>query len=168
MLNPAEPDFWQKYRSCFFVFGVSASLTLISVLPFWGRWGFCPNLFFVIFYLWLLYRPDLMTHRQIVLQAVLKDCLFLTPLGANLVINLVLYGTIFGLKRWLLSQPFVMIYAIFMVLAALDQWLYWLIMNFFIPSPFPLKHYILSLALTGFLYPAFNLLSLHWQQRLEN
>lgn len=168
MLDPAEPFFWQKYRSSILVFGVSISLTLVSVLSFWHQVGFCPNLFFIIFYLWLLYRPDLMSHRQIVVQALLKDCLFLAPLGANLVVNLLLYGSIFGLKKWLLSQPFIMIYGTFIILAGMDQCLYWLIMNFFIPQPFPFRHIALSVALTGFLYPVFNLLSLRWQQRLEN
>jgi cell shape-determining protein MreD len=167
MLNSADPTFLQKYRVPFWVFCMSAGLTFLSVLPVWGWLGFCPNFFLIIFYLWMLYRPDLMTHRQVVMQALLKDILFMAPLGTHLILSLLIYALIFGVKRWLVSQPFMTIYGFFIVLCGLDQYSYWGLQRIFLPVPFPVKHFLLSLTVTGLIYPLFSLLSLRWQQKLE-
>ncbi|HXF90682.1 MAG TPA: hypothetical protein VNJ29_01995, partial [Candidatus Nitrosotenuis sp.] len=90
------------------------------------------------------------------------------PIGTNLIVNLLLYVFVFSSRNWLLSQPFIMVYGVFIILAGLDQCLYWLIIKLFLPSPFPLRHVVLSVVMIGLIFPAFSLLSLRWQQKLEN
>ena len=86
------------------VFGITLtsflSLVLLSLLPHWSKLGFCPNFLSMLLYLWILYRPDLISTRLIAIVGLLRDSLFAYPLGIS-VIELIMLQTVTQMLRWL-------------------------------------------------------------------
>lgn len=100
-------------------------LILISFIPIWTVLGFCPNFFVMMLYLWLIYRPDLIQFRSLLIVSLMQDGLYSYPLGISIleIMPLFLFAQIF--RRLILQKTFGFVfcgYVAYLFVFSLAKW----------------------------------------------
>lgn len=101
-------------------------LILVSFIPIWTDLGFCPNFYVMMLYLWLIYRPDIIQVRGLVIVSLVQDGLYGYPLGISIVemMPLFLFAKMF--RRLILQKSFGFVfcgYVAYLFVFSLVKWL---------------------------------------------
>ena len=104
------------------------AVTLFAVLPLpIPYYNFAaPSLTLIAIYYWTVFRPDLMPMLVLFGIGIVNDALSGAPLGVSSLVFLVLQVAVHGQRRYLVGQPFWMLwsgFALIVPLAALFQWI---------------------------------------------
>lgn len=115
---------WASYlvplTSCFVV---ALFAVLPMPIPYYS--GAAPALTLIAVYYWMVYRPDLMPALGLFALGIVNDALAGTPLGVSSLIYLVAQVAIVNQRRFLIGQPFWILwsgFALIAPLALLFQW----------------------------------------------
>jgi rod shape-determining protein MreD len=104
------------------------AVTLLAVLPLpIPYYNFAaPSLTLIAIYYWTVFRPDLMPMLVLFGIGIVNDALSGAPLGVSSLVFLVLQVAVLSQRRYLIGQPFWMLWSGFALIvppAALFQWL---------------------------------------------
>lgn len=114
-----------------FITGFFISLSLASFLPIWTALEFCPNLFIMMLYLWLVYRPDLVSLRVLAVVGGIQDGLHGHPLGVSLLEISLLFAFCQFLRRVILEKSFGSIFMGYVAYLLVYTTVKWLILSCF-------------------------------------
>ncbi len=105
-------------------------------------------------YFWSLYRPASLPAPVVALTGLLLDLLGLAPLGLWAVLLLVLQGATLAVRRRLVQQTFIRIWAVFSGFAALFSGLAWLLQSLLTLQLLPAQPLAIEVLFALGLYPA--------------
>jgi rod shape-determining protein MreD len=97
--------------------------------------------FLMAIYYWAIFRPTLIPAWLVFIAGILMDLLSGLPLGMNALPFLVIHWIVADQRRYLLGQPFLMLWIIFCLLslgAVVLQWLLYGLIHMHWPSLIPL------------------------------
>jgi rod shape-determining protein MreD len=115
------------------------------------------NPFFLIMgvYYWAVFRPTLIPPFYLFLLGIAMDCLTFMPAGSHAAIYLLIYWIVRMQRRYLMGQPFNIIYSGFLLVATVYAVLMWSISALYymqLISPLPvLGHLVFSVLLFPFM-----------------
>jgi len=105
-------------------------------------------------FFWSVFRPAGMTPPSVFALGLLADLLSLAPVGTNILILLVAHGVALRLRRSLAAQGFLVVWLVFLAVAAgaaTLQWLLTCVLTFRLLPPGPA---LLQFGVTAGFYPA--------------
>ncbi|MFQ6018417.1 MAG: rod shape-determining protein MreD [Kiloniellaceae bacterium] len=99
-----------------------------------------PSLALIAVYFWLVHQPDLMPLWAVFLIGLVQDLLGGGPIGVAALALLVVYAAVATQRRFFTNAPFLLVWSVFMPVAAVAHFLTWvfncLIIDAFIdPEP---------------------------------
>lgn len=142
-------------------------LTLLSFIPFWSFFGFCPNILSSLIYLWFLYRPDLLSTRLIITIGLFRDSLFAYPLGVS-VIELLLLQAVTQTLRWLVvGHSFTVTYISFALFSISNQVLLWGLLSWTHGDWLPINGALKASQFNILIFPIVSMLSIQIQKTLD-
>lgn len=127
-MNPANIlALTTRWASYLVPLATTFAVTLLAVLPVPIPYYnvAAPSLTLIAVYYWMVFRPDLMPVLGLFVVGIVNDALAGTPLGVSSFIFLVAHVAIVNQRRFLVGQPFWMLwsgFALIAPLAALFQW----------------------------------------------
>lgn len=146
-------------------------LVFLSTLP-WRLPNFAtvaPAFSLMAIYYWGIYRPDRLPYVAGFLLGLLQDLLTGTPIGMTALVLLLVQGVVVSQRRFLLNQPFVVVWAAFFLVAPGAALLNWGIGSLMRDAIVPALPLVVQTVLTILLYPVlgggFSLLQHHFMQR---
>ena len=101
-------------------FAFTVLLVMIGMIPVGAR-NFAPimpALGLIAVYFWLVYRPDLMPAWVVFLVGLIQDLLGGGALGVGVFVLLVVYATMAGQRRNIAQRSFVLVWLVFLPVAA--------------------------------------------------
>ena len=103
-----------------FPFTLTLLLIMLGVVPFSvpGLSPIMPAFALIAVYYWTIYRPDLMPPWAIFLIGLATDLLGGGPLGVGVFVLLVVYATVAAQRRVFASGNFLLVWALFLPIAA--------------------------------------------------
>ncbi|HEY5598891.1 MAG TPA: rod shape-determining protein MreD, partial [Kiloniellales bacterium] len=118
-------------------FAVTLFLVIVAMVPFKvpGISAIVPSLGLISVYFWVIYRPDLMPVWAVFLVGVIQDLLSGGQLGAGTMVLLLIWFAIAAQRRFFSSGSFMVIWAVFILLAAGAQALIWLFNSVIVGMP---------------------------------
>lgn len=105
-------------------------------------------------YFWSLFRPNAVPPLAILLLGVFADLLGLDPLGVNVLMLLIVHGIALRGRRWLVRQGFLLVWLVFVVLAAGAVLLHWALVALLSWRLLPPGPGIVAFLLAAGFYPA--------------
>lgn len=150
-----------------FITGVFVGLSLVSFLPVWTALGFCPNLFIMVLYLWLIYRPDLVRFRGLAVVGIVQDGLHGHPLGLSILEMALLFIFCHLLRRVLLKKSFGFIFMGYVAYLLVYTTVKWLILSCFKQEWLSLIPMIKVMIFSLLVYPLICELSVKIQQYID-
>jgi len=105
-------------------------------------------------FFWSVFRPAGMAPPSIFGLGLLADLLSLAPVGTNVLILLVAHGVALRLRRFLVAQGFLVVWLVFLAVAAGAAALQWLITCVLTFALLPLGPALLQFGVTAGFYPA--------------
>lgn len=140
-------------------------LSVIPVgLPGWGE--LTPPLSLVAVFYWSIHRPSAVPPSVAFAIGLFQDLVSAGPLGASSLILVTLQWVVSGQRRFLITQPFLVVWGAFAMVAgaaALAEWLAYALLTFALP---PIQAGMLRAALGIALFPIVARLVLLPAQRL--
>jgi len=104
-------------------------------------------------FFWSVFRPDSMSPPVVFLLGLLADLLGLEPLGATVLTLLAVHGIALRLRRFLVAQGFLLVWLVFVAVAAGAAALEWLLTTLLTFRVLPLAPALFQFGLTAGLYP---------------
>lgn len=102
-------------------------VTLLGVLPlpvpYYGLAA--PSLTLIAIYYWTVFRPDLMPTLGLFVLGIVNDALAGAPLGVSAFVYLLVQLVILTQRRYLIGQPFWLLWGAFALLMPSAQLLHW-------------------------------------------
>jgi rod shape-determining protein MreD len=134
----------------------TTALTLLATafplgLPGQAQWQPAAALACVFF--WSLFRPASMPPAVVFLLGLLADLLGLSPVGASVLVLLIVHGCAVSWRRVLVRQGFVVVWLAFVAVAAGAALLQWALVCLLTFHLFPIAPALFEFALTAGLYP---------------
>jgi rod shape-determining protein MreD len=147
------------------------ALTLLATafplgLPGQAQWQPASALACVFF--WSLYRPASMPPAVVFLLGLLADLLGLSPVGASVLVLLIVHGCAVAWRRWLVRQGFLLVWLVFVAVAAGAALLQWALVCLLTFHFFPVAPALFQFALTAGLYPALATLFVRFHRGLAD
>jgi rod shape-determining protein MreD len=127
-----------------------------------------PSLTACIVYFWTVYRPDLLPPLALFVIGVVLDAVGGLPLGLTALALLLLRGFLLSGQRFLLAQPFAVIWACFLPVVLLLAALRWALAVLFWGRLFPVEPLLIEAGLTVAAYPLVGWLLTGLQRRLAD
>jgi len=153
-----RPSLWRQMdalgRQSFPALGTALGMLLAAAplgLP--GQAELLPGFALASVFFWSLFRPAAMPPGVVFALGLLADLLGFAPLGVRVLILLLTYGIAVGWRRRLASQPFLLVWLMFMAVAAGAASLEWACDSLLMLQPLPLAPAIFEFVLTAGLYP---------------
>ncbi len=153
-----RPSLWRRLDAigrAAFPASITALLLLGSSAPFGlpGQAQWQPSLALACVFFWSLYRPASMPPAAVFLLGLLADLLGLSPVGASVLVLLIVHGCAVTWRRGLVRQGFLVVWLAFVAVAAAAAALQWalvcaLTFRLFAPAPA-----LFQFALSAGLYP---------------
>ena len=143
----------------------AASLDLLP-LPDAAPRSLAPLLTVCVVYLWTLYRPDLLPPLAVFVVGVALDAAGGLPLGLTALCLLIARALLMPSQRFLLRQPFPVVWAGFVLFMLAVAGLRWLLASLFWGRAFPLEPSLLEATVTFACYPPIGWLLARLQRRL--
>ena len=131
------------------------ALTLFGVLPlpipYYGV--VAPSLTLIAVYYWMVFRPDLMPSLGLFAIGIVNDALAGAPLGVSPLIYLVIQVAIVSQRRFLVGQPFWMLWSGFALLVPPATLFEWSALSLLREAPLPPLSAMTAALLTILLFP---------------
>lgn len=129
---------------------------LLDVLPLTqaGGMGLAPLLTWCVAYFWTVHAPDRLPAPSLFVLGLLLDALSGTPLGFGALTLLLVRALVLGGRRFLLGQPFVLVWLAFALVLLPVSLARWLLATTFWQHVFPMTPSLAEAALTFAVYPA--------------
>lgn len=137
-----------------FLTGLAAVLVDLLPLPDAGPQSLAPLTTVCVFYFWTLYRPDLMTPLAVFAIGLVLDAAGGMPLGLTSLSLLLVRSLLLTRQRFLLAQPFPVIWACFVLVVLATAGIRWLLASLWWGRLFSPDPVLLEAALTVVAYPA--------------
>lgn len=166
-LMNTEKTFLKNIYAYALSFFVLFFFLLTSSAPFWRDMSIYPNLFILMYYHWILYRPDLITLPHILILSLVRDGLFDHLIGVSAIHFFILYFALFSQRHFLLNHSFPIVYVGFLVFAFIDILISWLLSSYENQAWVPIQSFVFGFIPVSFLYPLTNVFSLAIQRRLN-
>jgi rod shape-determining protein MreD len=153
-----SPTLWRRLDAAGRA-GFPATLTALILLatafplglPGQAQWQPASALACVFF--WSLFRPASMPPAVVFLLGLLADLLGLSPVGASVLVLLLVHGCAVAWRRVLVRQGFLIVWIAFLGVAAGAALLQWALVCLLTFRLFPLAPALFQFALTAGLYP---------------
>jgi len=109
-------------------FAFTLFLVIVAMIPFQvpGLSAIVPSLGLIAVYFWVIHRPDLMPAWAVFLIGVIQDLLSGAHLGVGTMVLLLVWLAVATQRRVFGSASFMLVWAIFVLVAAGAQMLSWL------------------------------------------
>jgi rod shape-determining protein MreD len=150
-----------------FLTGLGAVLIDLLPLPNPAPQSLAPLTTVCVFYFWTLYRPDLMTPLAVFVIGLVLDATGGMPLGLTSLSLLIVRSLLLSRQRFLLAQPFVVIWACFVLVVLATGGVRWLLASLWWERLFSPDPVLLEAALTVAIYPAIGWLLARLHQHLS-
>jgi rod shape-determining protein MreD len=155
-MNPTVLAAQATRWACYLVPLASAfASTLFGVLPlpipYYGV--VAPSLPLIAVYYWMVFRPDLMPTLGLFALGIVQDALAGAPLGVTPLIYLAVQVAIVNQRRFLVGQPFWMLWSGFALLVPPAALFEWSALSLLREAPLPPLATIAGSALTVLLFP---------------
>ena len=96
-----------------------------TFLPLWGSLEVYPNFFALIYFHWLLYRPDLITLPHLIGLSFIRDGLLSGWMGVSLLHFLILYFIVYAQRQFFVYRSFLFVLVAAAGFVAVDSFLSW-------------------------------------------
>ena len=106
-----------------------------------------------VIYFWTLYRPDLMTPLAVFVIGLALDAVGGMPLGLSALSFLIVRSVLLTGQRFLMAQPFVVIWACFALMVTAVGAVRWLLASLWWGHLFAFQPILLEAVLTVAIYP---------------
>jgi rod shape-determining protein MreD len=116
-----------------------------------------PALLLMAVYYWSIYRPTMMPPWLCFVTGLLLDLLTGLPPGVNAVIFTLVQWIVRDQRKFLMGQPYITIWAVFILVAGLSGLAQWMLYGLVNMHWAPILPVVISLAATIFLFPAVTL-----------
>ena len=97
----------------------------VTFLPLWGKLDIYPNFFVLIYFHWLLYRPDLITLFHLIGLSLIRDGLLNCWIGVSFLHFLVLYFIIYVQRQFFVHRSFLFVLCAAVGFVTVDSFLSW-------------------------------------------
>jgi rod shape-determining protein MreD len=114
-----------------------------------------PALTLIAVYYWMVFRPDLMPAIGLFALGIVNDALAGAPLGVSSLIYLVAQPALLSQRRFLIGQPFWLLWSGFALLAPPAILFQWIALSLLREAPLAPLSTVASGALTILLFPLF-------------
>jgi rod shape-determining protein MreD len=131
-------------------------LNLISI-PLITQGTLKPAFVLMAVYYWAIFRPNLVPSWLCFAYGIILDVMVGLPVGLTAFILVAMQWIVRDQRRFLMGQPFIVVWAIFILIYASTQGLAWLL-NGFAYDFVPLKPLLLNIGFNAILYPFISLL----------
>lgn len=150
--------------------GITILLMLLTELPFGfaDQTALLPTMALISVWFWSLYRPAAMSPPIVFLIGLLLDLLDWLPIGTGLLALLLVHGTAVRWQRVLGRQPFVLVWTVFMLVAAGAATLEWIATALLSWRLVPPNAMAFQAILSAALYPAFAILLARAHRSIAN
>lgn len=141
-----------------------------DLLPMFGSAPrpLAPSLTACIVYFWTVYRPDLMPALALFAIGVVLDAVGGLPLGLTALALLLVRGFLLSGQRFLLAQPFAVIWVCFLPVVLALAGLRWALAVLFWGRLFPVEPLLIEAGLTFAAYPLIGWLLTGLQRHLAD
>ncbi len=103
-------------------------LSFVSVpLPAMG--AVKPHLVLMAVYYWSIYRPTIVPPYLCFTLGLITDVIGSTPLGLNALILIVVRWIVSDQRRFLMGQPYISIWAVFVLVATVESFVQWVLLG---------------------------------------
>lgn len=146
-----------------FLFG----LLLLSLIPIWHNLGVAPDFLSVVIYLWIIYRPDLVSLKLFILLGICQDAIMGYPIGVGVLEIILLLSIAQPFRRYVLKKNFWIVFLGYAVFTTFNSYLFWLILSATRGYLLPLTGSIKPIIFNILSYPVLCQLSLNIQQKIN-
>lgn len=146
--------------------GIVAVCIDVLPLPNPAPSALAPFLTLCVLYFWTVYRPDLLSSWAVFALGLVLDAVGGLPLGLTALALLLGRGALLSGQRFLLAQPFMVIWACFVPMVLLVAALRWVLASLFWSRAFPIQPLLGEALLTLAVYPLVGWLLAGMQRRL--
>lgn len=127
-----NPGLWTRldlFARSLFPFALTLLLVMAGMVPVQvpDLSPIMPSLGLIAVYYWVIHRPDLMPSWAVFLIGLVQDLLGGGPLGVNVVLMLLIHALVGSQRRVLATGSFVLVWAVFLPVAAAAGLLGWLL-----------------------------------------
>jgi rod shape-determining protein MreD len=136
-----------------FLTGLAAVLVDLLPLPDPGPQSLAPLTTLCVLYFWTLYRPDLMTPLAVFAIGLVLDAAGGMPLGLSSLSFLLVRSLLLTGQRFLLAQPFAVIWGCFALVVVATAAVRWLLASLWWERLFSPEPVLLEAGLTVIVYP---------------
>lgn len=147
--------------------GLLAVLVDLLPLPNPAPQSLAPLTTVCVFYFWTLYRPDLMTPLAAFVIGLVFDAAGGLPLGLTALSLLLVRSVLLTGQRFLLAQPFALIWGCFVLVAVAVAAVRWALASLWWGRLFALQPVVVETGLTVAVYPLIGLLLARLHQHLS-
>lgn len=165
MIN--QIDYFKPAARFIFSLFVLLFFTWLSLFPIWQQLDIFPHFFILIYFNWLLYRPDLVGISHVICIGLIQDGLYNHPLGFSLLHLLILFTLLIKGRRLLLGCGFFVIYATFIGFSFIDVLLSWGMLSIYHGISIDIIPFLKGCVLVVLLYPLMSVASLALQKKLS-
>lgn len=168
-----RPSLWRRLDAmarAAFPASITALVLLATSAPFGmpGQAQWQPAAALACIFFWSLYRPASMPPAAVFLLGLLADLLGLAPVGASVLVLLIVHGCAVTWRRTLARQGFLMVWLVFVAVSAGAAALQWgltcaLTVRLFAPGPA-----LFQFALSAGLYPVLAVLFIQAHRSLAD
>lgn len=153
-----RPTFWRRLDAAgraAFPAALTALILLATAAPFGlpGQAQWQPALALACVFFWSLYRPASMPPAIVFLLGLLADLLGLSPVGASVLVLLIVHGFAVAWRRVLVRQGFLVVWIAFLAVAAGAALLQWALVCLLTFRLFSIAPAVFQFLLTAGLYP---------------
>jgi rod shape-determining protein MreD len=113
-----------------------------------------PGLAIIAVYYWAIHRPGLLPASAVFLLGLFGDLLGMAPLGVGTLMLLLVYGIASSQRRIFFAQPFLVVWAGFMIIAAGAMSAGWILSSLLAGAALDSSPAIFAYLMTLALYPA--------------
>jgi rod shape-determining protein MreD len=133
------------------------ALVLLSLIPFSipGLPMVAPAGPLIAVFYWSVYRPDLLPAVAVFLIGIVQDVLTGSPLGVSSLVYLFVFGATLSQRRALLGKPFVLAWAVLLVIGVGAGAIAWLFNSVLLVQLVPAKPLLFQTIATIALFPCF-------------
>lgn len=147
--------------------GFTAVLIDLLPLPNAAPHSLAPFTTVCVFYFWTLYRPDLMTPLAAFLIGIVLDAAGGLPLGLTALSLLLVRSLLLTGQRFLLAQPFPVIWGCFVLVAVVTAAARWGLASLWWGRLFAVQPVLVETGLTVAIYPVVGLILAQLHQHLS-
>lgn len=141
-----------RFSAAYLLLGLAVILNAIT-LPYLENGAIKIAFIIMAIYYWSVYRPTLLPAWLIFVVGLFTDIIMMLPLGFNTIIFLAMQKLIINQRRYLMAQPFILLWLGFGIVNALSSAALWGLYHLTGPVNIDSKGFLLSCAASFFVFP---------------